>query len=836
MTFLNRAQPISLHSVIVFVAVALAAGILVWLNAPVNAGLSWLRMQVYETPLEVLVVLAILLGTGTALSFKSLKILPMVLSGFVIFCVVFNAFASYQEILKFGINQDVFTGLINILVHSAAFPLLILQVDITLSALLGLGAIGIMVIKGFIITRKWIETSPVQQAILSFAFGFGVTAFLTFLLAALQLLTLRNVLLTDAAFFCAVVLIPPHKFRVPDIDISLSTREKKWWRLIGIILVVGMVYAVLFPPLEWDSLAYQAYYSKLVYEEKGLPVIFGPSIGIEMSAAYPPAYQMLGCYTYVLSGDSNAQLMSVLSYMAGVLSLVVTFLFAGLVLPSHRMYAVIVAVAVPFFLGFSASPHYMTLLIFFNGLFLLHITSYILTGNTTSLYISVICLGVACLTSYLALASFLFLVITYARQKFPLRTFLLPAVISSPPLLRNLFYTGNPLFPLFGLGYQLQNPLWDSNTTHFQTQTLYAGLNVLSPFSILDFLFNRISSVRPLLPLTMVVGLLFLVVFRPRARERKWLAVWFLTCIVIFLVRPTFDRYLLVYIPVYSTFFAWLIYKCEILSFKTLKHSLQAGLAVSLSIVILGIVITGPLMVASHMKQFPDQPLDDWAYVRQFYPHDTPCWRFLNENTPPGTYVATYDIRYYYIDQKIFSLDGLESLPLYEMDYQEALTFLREHEVAYWFSSRWTSPADETCPPAYYDNPLTPYLGSDILPLVFISGQSAVYNIGSKPIDYQELLSTEHVLYPVSGYEFKFSQGGMVYFDIPGDYQGKTIVLSFSENVKASLHGGHAASPVLLGETLYWAEGEPMRFTAYSGKYTLYLESEGPFTVVVSIK
>ncbi|MBU7037665.1 MAG: hypothetical protein HXS52_07010 [Theionarchaea archaeon] len=835
MTFLKRAHAIPLRTGTAVVAAALVAAIVVGLNEPLIAGLSWLRMQVYENSLGFLGILVLVVVIGVILSLKSRKVLPIVLSAFITFCVVFNAFASYQEVLKFGINQDVFTGLVSILLHSAAFPLLILQVDITLSALLGLAAIGIMVIKGFIITRKWIETSLLQQGILSFAFGFGVTAFSTFLLAALQLLTVRNVLLCDAAFFCAVALIPSRRFRLPDIEPPLLDHEKKWWRIIGIVLVAGLLYAVLFPPLEWDSLAYQAYYSRLVYQHGGLPVIFGPSIGIEMSAAYPPAYQMLGCYTYIFSGEPSAQLLSVLGYTAGILSLLVTFLFSSLVLPSHRIYAVLAAVAVPFFLGFSASPHYMTLLIFFNGLFLFYVTSYVLTRNVTSLYLSVIFLGAACLTSYLALASVLILVIAYIRRKFPLKAFFLPAVIGSPPLLRNFYYTGNPLFPLFGLGRQLQNPLWESNTSHFQTQTIYAGLDVLSPFSILDFLMNRISSVRPLLPLVIVVGVIFLVLVRPKTEEKKWLVVWFLACIVIFLVRPTFDRYLLVYIPVYATFFAWLIYKCEVLSFRTLKYSLQFALAVSLCIVALGIAITGPLMVASHVKQFPDQPLDDWAYVRQFYPHDTPCWRYLNENTPPGMYVATYDIRYYYIDQEIFPLDGLKSLPLYDMDYQEALTFLEEHGVAYWFSSRWTSPADETCPHAYYDNPLTPYLGSDVLPLVFVSGQSAVYNVGKKRIDYQELLTTENVLYPVFGYEYRFSQGNMVYFDIPGDFQGKVIVLRFSTGVRASLHGGHAASPLLLGDTLYRTEGESMVFIAYSGKYTLYLESEGPFTVLVSI-
>lgn len=813
----------------------MVAALTVWQHSVILDSLFRIRMLIYERAIVLLLVILVYLLLGVLLSYKNIRILPWALSGFILFGVVFNVFVSYQEILKFGITQDVFTGLVNILFHSPAAPLLLTSVGVDTSSVLGVLALGLIVFKGFIIVKKWFKVPLAEQVLLSCAFGFGVTAFITFLLAAAQLLTIRNVLLTDIAFFCAVFFLPKKSIELPQIEITLTSGEKNLWLFLLLILFGGFLYAVLFPPLEWDSLAYQAYYSKLIYENQGLPNLFGPSIGIEMSAAYPPAYQMLGCYTYVLAGEPIAQLMSVLSYLSGILSLIVVFLFASQILPSHRMYAVVFAVAVPFFLGFSASPHYLSLLIFFNSLFLYYLSLYILKENVNALYLSAAFLGVACLTSYLGLASFLFLVIVFLKKRFSAVVWGIPAVLALPPLLRNLYFTGNPLFPLFGLGRQLQNPLWASNTAHFETQTVYAGLSVTSPFSIMDFLMNRISSVRPLLPLVMIGGILFLIRVRPRNDDKKWLTICFLASVFIFLVRPTFERYLLIYIPVYSSFFAWLIYKSENLSFNLLKRSLQCALVASLGIVIVGILITGPLMVASHVKQFPGEPLDEWAYVRQFYPHDTPCWRFLNENTPSDALVATYDIRYYYIDKNIFSLDGLEAVPLYAMSFEEALALLEEKNVVFWFSSRWTSPADATCPPAYFENPLTPYLGSENLPLVFVSGQSAVYGVGKQRIDYQKILETENVLYPVSTYEYSFNQGKMVYFDIPGDIHGRTVVFSFSRPVRVSLYKGHAASRFLLGEVVEEGVGSTLACEAISGKYTLYIESENPFTVTVLI-
>ena len=811
-------------------------GVIIWQHSLVVAILFTIRALIYEQSLLVLFMLGSYLSAVILLTLKRPRVLPVMLSALILCAVIFNLFASYQEVLKFGITQGVFTDLFKIFFHSTAAPLALLTMDVHIRALMGLLAICLILLKGYVVVRKWIDCSAMEKIILSAGFGFGTTAFSAYMLAAFQVLTLRNAVLIDLAVFSAVFLLPSRTFKVPEMTIDLTPSEKKVYIFLAALLCCGLLYTLLIPPLEWDSLAYQAYYSRLIFDNGGLPPIFGPSIGIEMSAAYPPAYQMLGCYLYLFMGSADAQFMSLLSYSSGVLSLCVVFFFSTLFLPSHRKYAVVATMAVPFFMAFSASPHYMTLLIFFNALYVYYLSQYVIHENQSALFLSVIFLGFACLTSYLALASFLLLVIVFLKRRYTVLIGLIPVGILSPVLVRNFYFTGNPLFPLFGLGHQLQNFLWLSNTTHFKTQTIYAGLSLTSPFSILDFFVNRISSIRPLIPLILISGLLMLMVTRPKSEKEKWLIIWFLASIVIFLVRPTFDRYLLIYIPVYAVIFAWLVSASEKLGSLLLKRSLQAALVGSLSIVMVGMVITGPLMVASHVKQFPGQPLDQWAYVRQFYPHDTPCWKWLNENTPPDALVATYDIRYYYIDKKIFALDGLEAIPLYDMSPEEAVAFLTENRVLYWFSSRWTSPADETCPPAYFENPLTPYLGSDILPLVFLSGQSAVYGIGHREIDYQGIMETEQVLYPVNGVHYRFDTGRMVYFDIPGDLQDKTIVLHFSKPVQVGLYRGHAMSPSLLGDILLEEVGVNELFIpGISGKYTLYIVLDESFSVMVEI-
>ena len=808
----------------------------IWYRSQVLSLLFFVRALIYEQPGWVLFLSGLYLGTMLLLSLRIRRTMPVMLSILILGMVVVNVFASYQEVLKFGITQGVFTDLLRIFIHSSLVPLAFLTADIGVPVALGVLGICLIMLKGYVVVRKWISGSLAEKIMLSAAFGCGITAFSMYVLAAFQVLSLKNILIIDGAFFSAVILLPTHTFHLPAVTFHISRREKQVYLFLTVLLCCGLFYTLLVPPLEWDSLAYQAYYSRLIFDTEGLPLIFGPSIGIEMSAAYPPAYQMLGSYLYFFMGTANAQFMSLLSYISGILSLCAVFFFSTLLLPSHRLYAVVATMAVPFFMAFSASPHYMALLIFFNALFVYYLSHYILAKNQCVLLLAVIFLGFACLTSYLALASFLFLVIVWIKTRFNIGYAFIPVAILSPVLVRNLYYTGNPLFPLFGIGHQLQNFLWLSNTAHFETQTMYAGLDLTSPFSVLDFFVNRISSIRPLIPLILITGLVLLLVHRPKEEREKWLIMLFLASILIFLVRPTFDRYLLVYIPIYAVVFAWIFSKAEEMKSIFLQRSLQVALVGSLGIVVVGMTITGPLIMASHVKQFPDQPLDQWAYVRQFYPHDTPCWKWLNEHTSPDTSIATYDIRYYYIDGEIFALDGLDAIPLYDMSPDEAITFLKENNVQYWFSSRWTSPADETCPPAYFDNPLTPYLGSDILPLVFLSGQSAIYGIGPQEVDYQTLLEHERMLYPVQGMTYQFKEGKMVYFDISGDLQDKTIILHFSVPLQVGLYSGHAVSSSLLGEVIM-EEQEVNRIIipCISGKYTLYIVSDESFSVIVEI-
>ena len=42
-----------------------------------------------------------------------------------------------------------------------------------------------------------------------------------------------------------------------------------------------------------------------MFETGKIPLIAGPSIGLEMSASYPPGIQLLAVYLYTFAGNAN---------------------------------------------------------------------------------------------------------------------------------------------------------------------------------------------------------------------------------------------------------------------------------------------------------------------------------------------------------------------------------------------------------------------------------------------------------------------------------------------------------------------------------------------------
>jgi hypothetical protein len=126
------------------------------------------------------------------------------------------------------------------------------------------------------------------------------------------------------------------------------------------VLVIGLIalQAALSPVSAWDSLIYHAELPRLWFQQAPAPkLIFGPSVGIELSANYPPLYPAFGAAMYVLAGTADDLFLR----LAGpVLLVALLFLVFGVARAHFTVraarWAVLLVVASPLLLIYSVWP------------------------------------------------------------------------------------------------------------------------------------------------------------------------------------------------------------------------------------------------------------------------------------------------------------------------------------------------------------------------------------------------------------------------------------------------------------------------------------------------
>jgi hypothetical protein len=98
----------------------------------------------------------------------------------------------------------------------------------------------------------------------------------------------------------------------PTIAPTLGARwsGSRLWRSVcyvylGIAALVLMFHSITTPIVDYDSLIYHAAMAKILAHSHGMPLITGPSPGLEMSANYPPLYPALGAFTLVFSHGND---------------------------------------------------------------------------------------------------------------------------------------------------------------------------------------------------------------------------------------------------------------------------------------------------------------------------------------------------------------------------------------------------------------------------------------------------------------------------------------------------------------------------------------------------
>lgn len=699
-----------------------------------------------------------------------------------------------------------------------------LSISVT-APLLGFLAFIIILGKGILVDYVLnFKRSILERLCLIFGLGIGLTSYQTMILSITHLLYRRWVVTLDIIVLTSLAIIVIFtKYRRSGLNLTslpnLSLISLSKLDIISISMVLYIisiflicVYYSIQAITEWDSLAYIAYYAKLIYLNHGVLNLSGPAIGLEMSANYPIGYQAIALHFYNYLGHIDDFYMRIWSPISYALLLLATYCLSREFFENikYRIGSVLLTMATPLlYLYALGSGHYLPYLTFLTTLAILYLIKFIEKNSTRLLIISSILIGLGTTVNYIAFLSisFLLLAIVLRRKNFLKNLFIISfinIIMPMPYLWRNFTLLNDPFYPF--LTYS-NDELWALREKHFDLMCQYTGLKVDSPFSVLNFLLTRGIGIRPWGTIVLIILPLFLLyVWRVKAiklikPKEKLLLIFLLLSFIIFLIKPTFERYLLPYIAIYACTFMWMLKTSNKINLFKLNVALKTIILYSLITLILSfsLVTTLSATLRGYTEIFEKRKvLDVYDFLAYFYNGDADCWKWLNEHTKQGEKILTFEIRNYYIKPEVIYLDGNLAKPLYRknMTIEKALDYLKSLNIKYVLTTSWASPMSKVHPAGYRNNIVNKYLGDPrYFPCVYSKASTAVYHVGSVNLsNIVNYYAARKIILPILNYSFTIRgfitdnidpPTYMIYINIPCDYH-KNIFLHL--NAYTNLH------------------------------------------------
>lgn len=605
-----------------------------------------------------------------------------------------------------------------------------------------LGFIFILV-NGFLLSYVIIKNGidAAERLLSAMGLGFGITYLTMILIGILWEISLLTILLIQTSLFVALLCIALRrglkltgkvkleKFSMP----RFSRAEMVLLAIVGVFVCVAVYQTLAYPAVEWDSLAYGVNYARIIFENGRIPLIAGPSIGLEMSASYPPGTQLLAVYLYKFAGRVDDFYFRILQPIFGLATIAATYKFAAFIAKNRTtaVFAIFILASIPTFWELFIHETYLMCLTFMLTMatfffFKAYNVEAIEAGKYEAAGTLFCCF--AALTSYIGLVSFGLLLLYALNKRLSVKRFgwlvTLAALLVLPWYIRNYLLLGNPVFPFLNIGNYLDSLLLSSTMQHFKN------------WSTVPF-FSWISLASKIGAIVLFFALVYLHFAKPKQFALIFPCYLLLAGVAIMAVHIPFMRYLIIALPVLAVIFS--------LSIKTLLATADTAKRAA-PMIFIALLLISSILVLPCINSFKPAPTggnDKWSYLSQIY-EEADAWKWINENTPADARVATYDIKEYYIERDIFTLDGIEAAPLYGMNtIEEALNFLKERNVTYILSVPWAAPLDTRMPPAYKWCVLTRYLGDPrYLPPVYAGlNGTAVYHVG--PIEEE----TVHALF-----------------------------------------------------------------------------------------
>lgn len=691
-----------------------------------------------------------------------------------------------------------------------------------------------------------------EMLLLTIGLGFGLTFTTMILLGLFWEFSLFSVLLTQVILLVVLSVVAVLQgFRVRagtlrwpgknDFQLTrLSLLHLVCVVIMGVLVFVAIYDAVTLPATEWDSLAYGVNYARIMFQKGTIPLIAGPSIGIEMSASYPPGVQLAAVFLYVFARNANDFYYRVLSPIFGLATFAVTYKFAMLLNKNRTisLYAVVALSSIPVFWGLFVVESYLmglTLMITLCGFFLYK--AHVSNPSDTKKYeiLGVLFCGFASLVSYIGLFSFGILLLYAVHKKLTLKRVgslaSLGIIIILPWYSRNFILLGNPVYPFFGVGKYLYPLLERSTSLSFQQY------NIIPQF-------EWISTICKVGAVVSIIAIGYFT-FSKRKDFLTVLPLYFLfAASAIMGTHIAFIRYAIIALPVLVVVFSYVI------NLIPKKHRFSLYVSIGLLVfIVLSSAFMLPYINSAKLESKPGETEPQYL-SRAFEEGD--AWQWINQNTPLNATIATYDIKEYYLNRNIFALDGNESVPLYQMNtVQECISFLQEKGVSYVLSVPWASPGDTRMPLAYTWCPFTKYLGDpSFFPPLFVGDAgTTVYHVG--PLDEKtvnQAFAEVNMVPPTRNVTFNFTLSnssypseGEVYLPIPVDYRKSVMTASLNSSDPLDIQLWYGQVPadqiekpsrsyVLLGN---WALPCGNNLSVGNSSFTWQVTNAGYFTFIV---
>jgi 4-amino-4-deoxy-L-arabinose transferase-like glycosyltransferase len=656
------------------------------------------------------------------------------------------------------------------------------------------------------------EKSPVMKFISALGLGFGLTGVLTVFLGIfgnLYRLHLNVAILLLCIGFLSVILykqrgkekLSVKKFLANSFPLRKIAKlpALKFWSLaylaIGIIFFFCFYHALLTIIVHWDATVYHAVMAAIMYDNNGIPLIAGPSIGIQMSANFPPLFSAIGSYYYIQIGAVEDLFLRIIPPIMGVLTVMATFKIGeNLAGKKYGLISALVLAMTPLFFRYSFYATSYSTLAFFCTTSILFLILAIREGGIKYWTACGLFYGFALLTAYIALYLVPFFVMAlifyFIRRKsdFTVKLKKASALILSTLLIGSIWYlrnwtlVGNPIYPnaytLLG-GINI-DPLimettfgglkWSGTNAFFGSETTILGK---------IFMFLTYRTHFPAISLFTILGLALI----PYQNKKLWLvSIWPFTVSILVLSGLTwaFPRHIVLALPGFALLSALPILKafekCEEYDTHSRRESgniavrlkkrlhlekssdvIKIGFALLLFAAFLFPSLTFSFMGKVSMDNQHDPPPDDciwlfknpngekWAVITYIIPEGI-GWKWLDEHLKEGEKVAAVENRIYQVKNSsndyFFYLDGWEARQLYNItDPAIMLQFLKTENVKYILDVAWARTH------GHFDIlPMTKFLGSPYFPkIVDCKGNPDIFNVG--PIESPITINSSTLVY-----------------------------------------------------------------------------------------